>query len=778
MRVLFFTLLIFFLNTVNSQENTSQTSLTIPKVEPLSAIKLLNKAKPLLKIDQQISIKLANEALLLAKKNNNFPLSAQAHSFLGKAALESKNIEQSLQHFLQASLVYKKIADESNHIFSSIDYIRVLIAKKRYKESDEFIETLLPIAQKSGDEWPIALTLITKSDSYYQQKRYNDAIVQYKKSLKYLSNDDKKIQKQKGEIYKKIAQSYKRLKNREQTIYFYEQTLAVYTALENKKLMARTLNTLAEAERYVGRLVIALDYSIRGLEIHKEINDPVGYAKALVGAGVIYQHISRYKKALKHFHEAHLYYKKIDDVINFAKTSNQLGFIYTRLKQFDEARAFYQLSIDLTERIDPKLRASALREMAVLDLAAGHYESAMLMAKEAYLITKKNNNKFKASISARVIGNIYNAQQENKQAIIYYQEALSLATDINSKIYQIKAQIALAKSLIGINTEEAIERLTLSLALSTEIKNKEQTLYIYRQFRKAEKSRGNIAESLRYAEAEFSLMEVIENEKSKNDVVFTEANYYSYKMEMELESLREKSRLDKLELFKKNNEIEIANQSRKIAELELVKNKYASITLALLLATCVLLVVFFYRRFIVSKRRNRELDYLAARDPLTNCYNRRILLDRMAKDFLDTERLDEYCIIMADIDHFKSVNDTYGHSAGDSVICGVANILQGSVRQNDIVARFGGEEFSIVLHRVPQNQAMHIAETMRKKIERAHFDDITVTCSFGVTSIQFEAPSPEALIEQADIALYKSKSLGRNRVTLWDKSLDNQKKAR
>ena len=101
------------------------------------------------------------------------------------------------------------------------------------------------------------------------------------------------------------------------------------------------------------------------------------------------------------------------------------------------------------------------------------------------------------------------------------------------------------------------------------------------------------------------------------------------------------------------------------------------------------------------------------------------------------------------------------------VIRGFASTLQSCIRQNDIVARFGGEEFCIILHQVTTEKAMAIAENMRNKIEMSTFDNVNVTSSFGITSLQFGAQSPKELIEQADLALYKSKFFGRNKVTLW-----------
>lgn len=630
------------------------------------------------------------------------------------------------------------------------------------------------LTENNIDDLSIALSLITQGDSYYQQKHYDDAIVQYIDATKYLSALDQATQKRLGETYKQIAQSYKRTANREQVALFYKRALKIFTAIQDRKLMARTLNTLAEAERYLGNYVVALDYSTRGLEIHKELDDDSGRIKALVGAGIIYRHIGRYEKSLSHIYEAHQYYKKVNDANGIAKTSNQMGLIYTRLKEFTQARSFYQRTIDLpSNQIDAKTLASALREIAVIDLNAGDYESAKAIATKANEIYQRIHDKPNESLITRIIANIYRAQKNTTKAIPYYRKSLSIAIEIDHKIYQLKAQVPLAGILIGQNTDEAVSLLESALELATKTKATDHQLYIYRALRKAKKSQKKYEESLFYSEKEIFLTKVIQEEKDNKEFLLIKAKLHSHKMEMEVASLKEITELAQLELTKKNSEIEIAGQARIISELELAKNQYASIALASLLAICLLAVIFTYRRFVHSKRHNRELNYLADRDPLTNCYNRRFLDNILKRDFADLRLLDEYCIILADIDHFKAVNDTYGHSTGDSVIRGVANILQTNVRQNDVLARFGGEEFCIVLPNTTHVQAMRISETIRKKIEASRFDDIAVTCSFGIACIKFDAKTPTEFVDQADLALYKSKSLGRNQVTLWSQSLED-----
>lgn len=758
------------LNSAYAQETTSYN------LTNESNAGLLKRAELLIDTDVITSIELSKSLLSQAQSADDTLLSAKLHNVLGRANKKNNNINESLEHFLQSSVYYSKLNDSRNQIKASINYINILLEEKSYDELTTRIETLLPTTLVYGDDFFIAQVLLTKGDSFYEQKKYNNANAQYTSALKYLVDEDELIQRQLGETYKKLAQSYKRLKNREQTAHFYTKALEVYSNLGDLKLMARTLNTLAEAHRYLDNLVLALDYSTRALEIHKDIDDPVGFAKALLGAGIIYRHINLYEKSLEHINEAYLYYKKVNNMLGIAKTSNQMGLVYTRLRQFDQAEFFYQITIDLPKgMVEEKTLASALREMAVINLESGDLASAMQYAKKAYITYKNKNLTSYISTTARIIGNIYRAQGNNNKAIEYYKESLSFAREAGGKLYEIKSLTALAGILIGIDTNEAISLLKRSLALSTQLDDKLHMLYAYREIRIAEKLRGRIDESLRYAEEEIALTDIIQNERNEDKLALEKAHLHSHKMEIELETLREKEKRHKLELEKKNNQIEIAAQARVISELELSKNKYASIALAFLLAACLAIVLLVYRSFIASKKRNEELDYLAARDPLTNCYNRRILFEVMNRDFMDLPQIEEYCILMVDIDHFKSVNDTYGHSIGDTVLCGVAELLQANIRKSDSVARFGGEEFCIILPNTTQEQAIRIAEAIRIKVEKATFEDIPVTCSFGVTSIKFKARTPSELIEQADLALYEAKFLGRNQVALWDASLEEFK---
>lgn len=771
LKLSFITLLVFlFLTSLPAHSRDTQAqSVQEEKYLQLSSLELYREAKAIKGSDKKKSIEIALLGLQKAQAEHNVRLSAEIYTHLGKVARSSKDVELSVRYFQKSASLYGEINDERNQLMSNVEYANTYLSVKQYSEAEQVLQSLLPTVLESSDEFSLAIIYMTEGDIYTKQKRYQDAISSYRKALTHFVEDDSEVKKRLALTNKKVAQVYAKVQDVDNTIFFYKEALSVYSFLNNKKSMASALRNLASQTVHQGEFVIALDYAIRSLKIEKELNEEKNLVKAHATLGMIYRYLGRYEESLGHLQQAYLYYKKINHISNIAKTSKEIGLIYSRLRQFDEARSFYQVGIDLPKnKLDPKVRAAVLREIAVIDLNNGRLDSAKDFADQAYDIYKKEKDKTKQSLTARIIAKIYYAQGDKKAAISFDRMSLGLAEDMNNIIYQIKSQISLA-TMLG-NTDEAVELLKASLALSTKADIKGEQLLAYRLLRQAEKARGNINKAFYYAEKEIVLSKAIFSEQEKNDLVKAKAKLDSHKMEMELSSLREKNKLDQLELDKKNNEIEISGQAKKITELELTKNRYANSALGTLLIICLVIVLLIYRRFIDSKARNKELDYLATHDPLTNCYNRRVLFEYMNRDFSEVELLGEYCVIMADIDHFKAVNDNHGHSVGDDVLRGVAKIMRRGIRQNDIVARFGGEEFCIVLSGADSEQALRIAEKLRKKISKARFNDLEVSCSFGVSSIKFEAKEPRDLIDQADIALYRSKTQGRNQVTLWDSS--------
>lgn len=160
----------------------------------------------------------------------------------------------------------------------------------------------------------------------------------------------------------------------------------------------------------------------------------------------------------------------------------------------------------------------------------------------------------------------------------------------------------------------------------------------------------------------------------------------------------------------------------------------------------------------------------ALRDSLTKLFNRRYFLERLDSELKFAQRHDtSVSLLLFDIDRFKTVNDQHGHLAGDAVLTKVAEVVIAAVRNEDVVARFGGDEFAIVLRSIDIDSATHTAERLRKLVEAARptfgAAQLSTTVSFGVANYPvIRATTPEELIDAADKALYQAKRGGRNRV--------------
>lgn len=171
------------------------------------------------------------------------------------------------------------------------------------------------------------------------------------------------------------------------------------------------------------------------------------------------------------------------------------------------------------------------------------------------------------------------------------------------------------------------------------------------------------------------------------------------------------------------------------------------------------------------ERLNKELEDMSHRDPMTHLFNRRYFA-------VQSEKIKSFCkrndlplsIITLDIDKFKNINDTYGHLAGDDVIIATARVLEKEVRRSDVVARFGGEEFVILLQDCSVESACIVAEKVRRSIEETTVNsadhNINFTISLGVTQFDYEQDKDniDTTLGRADNALYRAKEAGRNRI--------------
>jgi diguanylate cyclase (GGDEF)-like protein/PAS domain S-box-containing protein len=176
----------------------------------------------------------------------------------------------------------------------------------------------------------------------------------------------------------------------------------------------------------------------------------------------------------------------------------------------------------------------------------------------------------------------------------------------------------------------------------------------------------------------------------------------------------------------------------------------------------------FFRDVSERKRLEAELQRQAAEDRLTGLYNRLRFDELLAQELTGVAREDSLSLLMLDIDHFKSVNDTYGHEVGDQALQAVARVLRGGIRRGDSVARWGGEEFTVLLPGADAQGAAHLAEELRAAVAATPIPDVAgVHVSIGVAELR-PGEQEKDLVRRADGALYAAKQAGRNRVVVAD----------
>ena len=174
----------------------------------------------------------------------------------------------------------------------------------------------------------------------------------------------------------------------------------------------------------------------------------------------------------------------------------------------------------------------------------------------------------------------------------------------------------------------------------------------------------------------------------------------------------------------------------------------------------------------VDEQYQKKLFESALRDGLTSTFNRRYFIDRLHAEVRFAHRHEKtLALLFVDIDHFKAINDRYGHPAGDEVLAGVARVMMSMIRTEDVLARYGGEEFAVICREIELDGAQALGERLRSAVESQRYEHagqvIPVTVSVGVV-VGRKIDDTNAFIAAADAAMYEAKRAGRNRVCLSD----------
>lgn len=483
----------------------------------------------------------------------------------------------------------------------------------------------------------------------------------------------------------------------------------------------RTLSYLSILE---GNFSQAMILAEEAMEVEKKCNDPIIRFDCLITFFWGYYYQTMYAEALDILLKASEIEKNIDDISREAVINGALGVLYREIGDKELAVEKITYSIELYTKLkDWRGLAGAYNNLAFVFHALKKYPLAVETALKGIEITRKYGVQVMYEYLCDTLGEIYLEMNDFANAILYLQELISNAHKVNSRYTELVSRLHLGEVLIRKgDVADAQSSIEHSLQIASDMKDT-----------------FNICKS-------HELLSAIREKAEDYDQALIH-----YKKYHELRELLNSEDVDKkLSYLKTQHEAETARRNVEIYRLKNIALK---------------------REIEHHKQIRTSLEERAFFDPLTGLFNRRqaSILIQQNFDYAITTK-SSFCILMIDIDKFKIVNDTYGHTVGDEVLVATAHLLQKSLRQKDIVGRFGGEEFILGLRlsvKISQMIAERICASFADTPLETQKGALSITVSIGIAELHASgSTSLDMLIKCADEALYRAKNNGRNQAAI------------
>jgi len=488
---------------------------------------------------------------------------------------------------------------------------------------------------------------------------------------------------------------------------------------------------MATSLAHLGRIKIEMgDYTnsvillLKALPIFELMEHKTGAMQVHNSLGILYTYVSDYAQALNHYYESSRLAELLDNKLFLNRIYFNIGYCYLKAQKVDRALEFFELC----RRADPSFtndthQAFLLDGMANVYLQLGKLEEALAFAQQGLALSQQIRTMVNEVDCWCTLSDIYQARGEHRQALACLQSGLETA---RSNLY-IAGEVEALRRIGEIHhrqqqDHEAIDFLAQALSRAQEVGLKKTQYECHLSLSQAYKQARQYEQALNHHEQFFVIKENVFNETS----------------EMKLKTL---DVLYQLTASKKETEI----HRRLNFELQ--------------------------REIEERKRAQADLEKMATTDFLTGLHNRRQFIALAELQLQQAARYKSaISFILFDIDNFKKVNDTYGHQIGDQVLVWLAKLTSNTLRKVDLIGRFGGEEFVILLPQNDQTAACVAAERLRKQVAAESISTdagpVQITISLGGVAPSDTEMSLDQIIALADQALYWAKQHGRNQVAL------------
>jgi diguanylate cyclase (GGDEF)-like protein len=513
----------------------------------------------------------------------------------------------------------------------------------------------------------------------------------------------------------------------------------------------------------LGRNAEAVQHYEKGLETLGEAGTPAQIAFLHRGLGVVLVDMESYQIALRHYLTALASSDAAGERIESAKTAGNIGILYTSIGELQQSRDYHGRSLAGFEAADfkPGIAGALVNLGAVAakfgqqaidagDAAAARREHEMLrdLNERALALFAELGNQRGIAYAASNIGLAFDRLGQPLQALPQHERSLALRREIGDRFGTINSLLSMVVTLRSLERgDEAAEILKEAAALVPADS--------YNLQREVAEQRVLLAES----RSDYRAALVAQRDVTRLGGLIADEGQRS-----EITALQ-----DRFDADQAGRQIDLLRSEAHIGELKLQRQRLVaglSMLIAVLLAGLFLVLLSRYR---VGARSTRELAVAARTDQLTGLPNRRHLIELMQYEEARVARDGRsFCLLMADLDDFKAVNDRYGHDAGDAVLHEVARRLRDAIRKQDTVARWGGEEFLLLLPDSAAAGAMALANKLRERISSEPFEvgqgrgPVTLTVTLGFSECR-PGIALDDCIREADSALYQGKHEGKNR---------------
>jgi len=484
--------------------------------------------------------------------------------------------------------------------------------------------------------------------------------------------------------------------------------------------LAKAYLNLARAYNQRGNYVESMSCLMKSQPLYEELGDEAGLMWVHNELGRLYFFISDYAQAMDHYLRTLELARKIGHANREAASFNNIGQLYNSLANYEQAVENLNQGLEIAVRSNDRwVEGFLLGSLAESYYHLRDYEKSLDFGRRSLGLARENQLPSLMNGALQVLSWTYFDQGRYEEAGDCLEEILKTARDSGDKRGMAEAWKSMGEQANRRGYyQKAVEFLSRARGMARELGEKAMEANCLGGLAEAYKGMGRYPEAYENLERHFKMSQELFNEKS----------------DLRLRMLGVAHRLENL---------------KREAEIYRLRN------------------MMLQREVDDHKRTRADLEYLADHDHLTGVFNRRYFFRQGAKILAgcQAERR-PFSLLMLDIDHFKQVNDRHGHLVGDEVLRAVAEMLRQNLRPMDLICRYGGEEFAVLLPDMDEDQARQLSQRLGQTVSEKALDidgqTVVTSVSFGVAQASGHRENLKNLVSKADRALYAAKKAGRN----------------